>query len=238
MKQVAILMPVFNGGKTIARALESIGKQTYPLDHIKLFVVDNNSSDDTVDEISKYFEDMNHRALMLTCEEQGIVPALNKGLFRILGEDWDYIARLDADDYWHPTKLEKQIAFLEEHPEVSILGTQIQRVTPEFGPIPSNLRYPVTDVEIKKALLSNTNAIAHPSVVVRPKVFLRTGGYDNTYPIAEDYHLWLKASKWFNFANLEETLVDYTVTHNPNYNPLTPQLACMSMRTAYERLHK
>jgi glycosyltransferase involved in cell wall biosynthesis len=156
-----------------------------------------------------------------------------------MSSDANLIARLDADDTWHPTKLEKQVEFLEKNPDIHILGTQILRVSPDnFSVLPEQVRYPTEDTDIRRMLFSGNNAIAHPSVVFRPEVILRTGGYDNTYPIAEDYHLWLKAAQWFNFANLEDTFVLYTVSHNPKYNPKTPQLCCMAMRTALEFLHK
>jgi hypothetical protein len=54
---------------------------------------------------------------------------------------------------------------------------------------------------------------------------LRVGGYDDTYPIAEDHHLWLRCIRWFNFANIPEVMVDYTSTNNPNYDAKYPLLA-------------
>jgi len=234
--KTAVLLPVYNGARTIERAIKSLLAQTYRT--WRLVLVDNNSTDDTVKIVKQLMETAGLEWTLLVCKPSGIVPALNRGLFEIMGREVDLVARLDADDAWYPHKLEKQVAFMKEHADVYVLGTQITRVDPQnFNPVSQQVKYPTDNIDIRKMLFSGNNAIAHPSVVFRPEVILRTGGYDNTYPIAEDYHLWLKAAGWFNFANLEDILVDYTVTHNPKYNPKCPQLCCVSMRTALEQLH-
>lgn len=234
--KVAVLLPVYNGAETIERAIKSLLAQTYRT--WRLVLVDNNCTDGTVKIVKRLMDAAELDWTLVSCEPRGIVPALNRGLFEIMGQNVDLVARLDADDLWHPSKLERQVAFMEQNPDIHILGTQITRVSPgEFGPVVEQVRYPTFDPDIKRMLFSGNNAIAHPSVIFRPEVILRTGGYDNTYPIAEDYHLWLKAAGWFNFANLEDNLVDYTVAHNPKYNPRCPQLCCVSMKTAFEMLH-
>lgn len=243
--RIAILMPVFNGGDKLINAVESILAQTYPTNRMRLIMVDNNSTDNAIQQVDErlcQWDEIGNPILnwtLLHCKDPGIVPALNTGLFHILSGDreYDLIARLDADDVWHPEKIAKQVAFMKAHPEVHILGTQINQVTPD-GKALGVLRHPEADEEIKQKLLAGQNAVAHPSVVIRPEIFLRTGGYDNMYPIAEDYHLWLKALRWYNFANVPEVLMDYTVSHNPKYNPLCPQLACMAAKQAYQRLHE
>lgn len=243
---VAILMPVYNGGDKLFKAIQSVLDQTYPLEYMKLFIVDNRSTDTAISDLKRKFEIISgeftpthplpHKFLF--CKEPGIVPALNTGVFAIMAEKehFDVIARLDADDMWMPEKIEKQVQFMIDNPQVSVLGTNILQIDPQGNEL-SVFTYPQTDSQIKEMLLTGRNAIAHPSVMFRPEVLLRTGGYDNTYPIAEDYHLWLKAAKWFDMANLNEVLIKYTVSHNPQYNPLTPQMACMAMKQAYHRLH-
>lgn len=234
--KVAVLLPVHNGAKTIENAIRSLLNQTYF--NFRLVLVDNNCTDDTVKIVKRLMDNAELPWTLLTCEAPGIVPALNKGLFEIMAEGSSHlIARLDADDTWEPTKLKKQVDFMNQNPDVSILGTQITRVK-NGVPLPEQSFYPNTDDTIKERLFSGDNAIAHPSVVFKPEVILRTGGYDNTYPIAEDYHLWLKAAPWFKFANLPERLVNYNVSHNPKYNPMTPKLCCMSMKTAIQHLGK
>ena len=81
---------------------------------------------------------------------------------------------------------------------------------------------------MKSWLLTGRNSLAHPSVVFRKSILLRTGGYDDTYPIAEDHHLWLRCVRWFNFCHIDEVLLDYNSNHNPKYDPMYPRLASES----------
>lgn len=226
--KVAVLLPVFNGEKTIERAVRSLLLQTYT--NFRLVLVDNCCTDNTTSLVKKIMSDHELPWSLLTCSQKGIVPALNKGLFEIMTSPADLVARLDADDTWRPTKLEKQVKFLQENPDVHIVGTHIGQIKDMVSI--GDYKYPTRDEDIKRMLFLGHNAIAHPSVVFRKEIILKTGVYDSTYPIAEDYHLWLKAATWFNFANLDEVLVDYTVSHNSAYNPKTPQACCLAMRTA------
>ena len=213
----SIIIPVHNEEKTIKRCLDSVLKQTYQ--DFELVLVDNMCDDSTVDVISSIKDD---RIKIINCNVKGIVPALNSGIFACSG---DLIARHDADDYWYPEKLEKQVSFLESRKDISILGTQIRILDENLNLKNEDVRYPLKDNAIKSWLLTGKNSIAHPSVVFRKDILLRVGGYDDSYPIAEDHHMWLRCIKWFNFANLSETLVDYTAVHNENYDPKYPLLA-------------
>lgn len=231
--KIAVLMPCKNGEKTVARAIQSIGQQFVSGAAIHVYFVDNGSTDKTLAVAEDALIDAKLKYEIMKCSAPGIVPALNMGLFTILGKgSYDLVARMDADDRWYPTKLLRQVEYLRANLHCHVLGTQIRLVDTSFNPTGNDMKRPTDDLSIRQMLTQGHNAIAHPSVVVRSEVFLRTGGYDNTYPIAEDYHLWLKALRWFNFANLDEVLMDYTVSHNPQYNPLCPQLACIAMKAA------
>mgnify|MGYP003977877929 FL=1 len=220
---VSILIPVYNCEKTIARSLSSLVEQTHK--DFEVIIVFNNCTDNS-EKIAKSFQDK-LKIKTIQCSEQGIVPALNKGLFSC---NTKLIARQDGDDYWHPTKLEKQVSFLDKNNHIDIVGTQIRLVDSNFNQISESIFHPIKDDQIKIKLLNGQNAIAHPSVLFRKKIFLRAGIYEDTYKYAEDYYQWLKCIRWYKFANLDEILVDYTVTYNPNYDPKIPISACMNIR--------
>lgn len=243
--KIEILIPVHNCTKTIKRAIQSIAHQElyiYPIDyHVpELFVtvIDNNSKDDTVYVAEYWLKEfgLNHR--ILECKEPGIVAALNTGIFSGM-QDCDWVARLDGDDMWHMKKIVTQYRFLLKNPHIDILGTQINPVdNVNFKELPGQyLHRPETDDEIKQWLFSYRNPIAHPSVMFKRSILLKTGGYSDMFKIAEDYDLWLRAAKWFTFANLPEKLMDYTISHNPKYNPQVPQLACETYTELYKNLH-
>jgi len=217
MPKVSIILPAYNEEERIARSINSVLNQTYK--DFELIVVNNLSTDKTL-EVLNTFSDS--RIKVVNCETQGIVPSLNFGLQKASGE---IIARQDADDFWYPKKLESQISLLEEKKDISICGTQIRILDSDLKLKNSEFRYPIKDSAIKSWLLTGKNSIAHPSVAFRREILLRTGGYDDSYPIAEDHHMWLRCIKWFNFENLSEVLVDYTAVHNENYDPKYPLLA-------------
>jgi len=217
--KVSILVPAHNCAKTIERSLLSLAEQTFK--DFEVILVLNNCTDET-GLLARKFSD-NLKIKILNCDIPGIVPTLNTGIFHCNSE---LIARQDGDDYWYPSKLEKQLEFLEKNPDIDILGTQIRLVGKDFLPVEESLTHPEEDLPIKMKLLSGNNSIAHPSVLFRKSIFLLAGIYEDSYKFAEDYYLWLKCIRWYKFANLGETLVDYTVSHNPEYDPKLPQLAC------------
>ena len=97
---------------------------------------------------------------------------------------------------------------------------------------------PLDNISIKNCLLNAMNVIAHPSVLFKKSIFLRTGFYSDLYPFAEDYELWLKSIKFFNFSNLPDILVDYTLTHNPKYSPEIHKIVCLNYNILYNKIEK
>lgn len=231
-------MPVHNGSKTVARAIDSVANQSIGCERLHFVIVENNSTDNTVNEVqNSLVKNPNLSYSLIFEEKKGIVFALNKGLIDF-ARDYPYIARIDADDIWHFDKLKRQISFLERNPEVHIVGTQIEFISDTTLPAGATPpKYPTGDRQIKQWLSSQQNPIAHPSVVYRREILSGLGGYSDLYPMAEDYDFWLRAMKHYNFANIDEILVSYNFSSNPNYKPLSPQLACHSAMQAYKYLH-
>jgi len=220
MSRVGVLLPVRNAERTVENSLKSVLDQTYS--GLSVYCVVNGSSDRSL-EILRSCNDP--RVIVLESPIPGLVPALNFGLQHM---DHELIARQDSDDKWHPTKLEKQVKFLDENPETHVLGCQIRCVNQDGSSQEQGHKYPLSHGGIQEAMLGGWNSIPHPGVVFRRELLLRTGGYDDTYFMAEDYYLWLRALKWYKFANLPEVLLDYTAVHNPNYDPRIPQLLWQS----------
>lgn len=246
MTKIAVVIPVRNAEKTLRRSIESIFNQSLlqrPDHEIHVILVYNGCTDGS--------EELGHLlSIEAACEKQGwmqsyicvhelkmpedqkgIVPALNFGLFHAQKLGVDFIARQDADDCWYPQKLEIQLLQFQRHPEVDVCGTQIQLVSKEdFVPL-SVSNNPIADHQIRQFLMAGSNPIAHPTVLFKPRVLNCAGVYDDLFPMAEDLWLWMKISKaGFKFTNTTEVLVDYTSTTNPNYTPLSPQLASHTIK--------
>jgi glycosyltransferase involved in cell wall biosynthesis len=218
-----VLMPVHNGSKTIERAINSVFDQKNVDIDYRLCVVLNNCTDNTEDIVKSC--KWNDKIDILKCDTKGIVPALNTGLYFCLSRGATLIARQDADDKWHPKKLQTQIEYLRENPNVDICGTSLRYVKPDTFEPTHEMKYPTEHEQCVGWLLKSQNPIAHPSVVFRSKILERCGGYDNSLPLAEDMSLWFRAIiNGYRLGNIEYPLVDYTFVPNPRYNPAAPQL--------------
>lgn len=207
--KLAILLPVRNSSKIILNCLSSIYNQTSfkknQFDY-EIVLIDNNSEDDLKDKI-KNLSNIKY----LFCKEKGIVPAMNTGIYYIMNEkNFEYIARIDADDIWHSIKIEKQLNFLLENKNIDICGTQMRFISEDSTILPFEYsNYPLDNNNIKKYLLNGFNPFGHSSIIYKKNIFLKVGGYDETYKYAEDFDLWLKCFSFCQFANLNEYLVDY-----------------------------
>ena len=171
MPAVSVVIPLHNCEKTVRKSFRSLVNQTYK--DFEVIAVDNNCTDDTIEIVKSEFLDLLDIKIV-ECKDQGIEPALNTGLRSCTA---DLIARQDGDDYWLPEKLEKQVAFLIDNPEVDILGTQINLydengIHQSMGTFGKEVKYPTDSSLIKNAMLHGQNAICHPSVVFRRKSLL------------------------------------------------------------------
>lgn len=194
---VSVLMGVRDGALWLQEAIRSVLGQT--LTDLELIVVDDGSSDATSALLAAA------RDPRLVVERQppaGLAAALNRALGRARAP---LLARLDADDIALPARLDRQRAFLLAHPEVGLLGTAA-RVVDESGHDVEILRPPEDDRDIRRVLIRR-NPFVHSSVMVRRSLLASAGGYDASFPVAQDYDLWLRLSAVTRMANLAEPLV-------------------------------
>lgn len=194
---VSVVMAVHNGAAWVAEAARSILEQT--LKDLEIIAVDDASSDGTV-EILAGLDDP--RVHVQRRERLGLTRALNEGLRSARAP---LVARLDVDDVAAPERLARQVEFLEAHPEVGLLGTaarEIDATGRDLGVVVP----PAEDAAIRRALIRR-NVFVHSSVMVRRGLVLEAGGYDPSFPVAQDYDLWLRLARLTRLANLAEPLV-------------------------------
>lgn len=197
---VTILLPVYNGSKYLAEAIESMLAQTFA--DFEFLIINDGSTDNTGEIISSHAD--NRIRLITHTQNQGLVTALNHGLAEARGT---YIARMDADDISAPDRLEKQFAYMEQHPEIAALGTGIAT----FGRENHQEWRPLLPDEVHCHLLFHST-LAHPSVMLRRSVLERFSlYYDDAYKHAEDYKLWVQLSRHAQLANVPEVLLYYRV---------------------------
>lgn len=206
METLAILIPIKNNAQNVEKALQSIEQQTAFLNNkynYKIVLIDNDSKDNLQEKIFKY-----KNLIYLFCKTPGIVAALNTGLFYIMNmPEIKYIARIDSDDYWASNKIEKQFDYMLNNPKIDICGTAIRFIKDGFF---NEWHYGESHDQIMADLDIGQNPIAHSSVIYKKEIFLKCGGYDESYKYAEDLDLWMRASKHFIFHNMQDVLLHYS----------------------------
>lgn len=202
---ISVLLPVYNGEPFITEAVKSILGQTFA--DFELVIIDDASTDSTPSTLSVLAGEDERIVLLRNERNLGICETLNRGISVARGE---FIARMDADDVSLPQRLEKQLRFMREHPDVGICGTWVRYIDADGNAL-SVSRVPTGDRELKSALLFSVG-IFHSSAVFRRSSFpsgqLR---YDDEYRHAEDYELWSRAAGFTKLSNLAEVLVAYRI---------------------------
>lgn len=198
---VSVVLPFRNPGPYLAPAIESILEQTFT--DFELIAIDDGSRDGSADVLAR-FADRDRRVRPVVQEAQGFVAALNRGLDLARAP---IIGRMDADDLSLPDRLERQLAFLERHPEIAGVGTAYRVFTNKHASWRVS-RFPCDPAEIRAELMTR-NTFAHPTMLVRREVFDSVGGYRPQFKDAEDYDLWLRMSERFELANLPDVLYLY-----------------------------
>lgn len=195
-------MSVYNSEKYLSEAIESVLNQTYR--NFEFIIVNDGSQDNSLDIIQKY-QNKDHRIILIDRENKGLPYSLNEGISIARGE---YIARMDADDICIPERFEKQLQYMQEH-NLDICGSFVETFS---NNLTQQYSYPINDTDIKFTLLFYC-CLAHPSVLIRKEVFDKIQ-YNINYKQAQDYQLWVDASKkQFVFGNIPEVLLQYRV-HN------------------------
>lgn len=197
---VTVVMSVFNGGRFLPEALESILSQTFH--DFELLVIDDGSTDSSAATLDT-LRSRDPRVRVFHQENRGLVHALNRGCALARGT---YIARMDADDISLPERLASQVAFLEAHPGIVLAGTAVAFID-SFGRVLQTVRYPTANREIQTTLL-DSSVFWHPTVLFSRTAFLSVGGYRDL-PHAEDYDLWLRLAEIGELANLPQVLLRY-----------------------------
>lgn len=201
---VSILMPVRNEARFLSAAVGSLLRQTFS--DWELVVVDDGSTDATPALLAA-FAAQDPRIRVLTPGQQGLVAALNHGLAACRAM---LVARMDGDDISHPERLERQLAFLNTHPEIGLLACTARHFPRQQLKV-GMLAYEewqnslCTHDQIMRDLFVESPFV-HPSVMVRRKLLEEVGGYaDRGW--AEDYDLWLRlAAAGVRFASLPDRL--------------------------------
>ncbi len=197
--KVSVLMPAYKSEKYIKAAVDSILAQTFTDFEILVILNEDPGSTDTTRDIVRAYADP--RIRLIDNKEMGLSVARNIGIKLAKGA---YIANLDADDVSLPTRLEKQVNFLDTHPDFGMVGTWIENIDKAGAKTGGVWAFPAPADEVP-TILFFINYFGQSAVMMR-KSAIPAGGYDVKRPVAEDYDLWIRITDSSKAWNLPEIL--------------------------------
>jgi len=207
---VSVIMPVYNASSYLVEAINSVLNQTYP--NFEFIIVNDGSSDDS-------------EGIILSCnderiryekfsENRGIVAALNQAIDLSNGR---YIFRMDSDDICFPDRLERQLRFLENNPDIDLIGSKAVC----FSESPSKPLSVIGEVRnshsVIKLMLLLCSPFVHPTIVFRKK--LKDGSclqYAEGFNYGDDYELFTRNAEVLRYGCLNEVVLFYRIHHSAN----------------------
>lgn len=188
MPTVSVVMPVHNGRRYLAEAINSILIQSFR--DFELLIIDDASDDDTPEIIAQFAKNDSRIIYIRNDKNMGVADSLNRGIKIAKGK---YIARMDADDISYPKRFEIQVKYLGNNPGVGVVGTWAKEID-ENGKSIKSVRYqPRVNPQIIRENLYNKGCLLiHPTAMIRSELFNQIGFYRPSIKYAEDYDLWLR----------------------------------------------
>ena len=204
MALVSVVMPVYNGERFLADAIESILAQTYT--DFELLIVDDGSTDASA-EIIRAYENRDRRIRFFQLQRNmGQAATLNRGIANATGK---FITIMDCDDESLPQRLEKQVEFLQSNPEIGALGTGSRVVNEDLATL-FDYEVPQQHALIALNLFFGASFVG-ATVMLRREMLASAGGFETGRRRSVDLELWLRllSETRIKFANLPENLYIY-----------------------------
>lgn len=195
----AILIALYNAETTLNRTFESLQNQSFQ--DFRIVAIDDASQDTTPIKLERWQKEFGHDRFVIVHNRPnlGLTKSLNKGL-ELIHEP--YTARIDADDWWHPNKLAKQIEFFDTHSEYGLVGTWYENHGKNGI---KKIRLPISSGDIQKNIFKR-NPFAHSAIVFRTELIKQVGTYNPLWRYGQDYELWLRLLPHTKMANIGEFL--------------------------------
>jgi glycosyltransferase involved in cell wall biosynthesis len=225
-------MTIYNAEPFLRISIDSLLAQSFR--DWELIAVENGSTDGSSSILAGY-SDARIRVFQLR-DNIGRTPALRYALEQARG---DCVAVLDADDIAHQNRFERQIAFMDEHPEVAIVGSWV-RFIDDQGRFLSEFRPPVDEAELRDCL-GWIDPIVHSSAMYRRKLALQVGGYPEDLVYAQDFGLILALAQHSKIAMIGDYLCQWrdlraSMTRSPVYQLAIGREALILLRRAADTL--
>ena len=212
MNKIGVLLPVYkkDSEQYLHKSVESILMQTYK-NYVLLIGVDGPVDDNVKNYLAGLEQNPKIKVIWFQ-ENRGLACVLNDLIAHAKKEGCEYYARMDADDISQKDRFQRQMIFLEEHPEVDVVGGAIEEIDGGGAPRGKHVEYPLTHGDCRR-FFRYRDPLAHPAVMFRARYFEKVAdGYRNEYRKNQDTMLWFDG--FMNgcvFANLPETVLHFRV---------------------------
>jgi glycosyltransferase involved in cell wall biosynthesis len=207
---ISVCMPVYNAKRFVAEAIKSILEQT--LGDFEFLIVDDGSNDGSRRILERHAA-RDSRIRLVSRPNKGLVPSLNELVNMANGE---FLARMDADDIAMPERFERQVGYLQAHPECAVVGCRVWEIDADGDTVTEWPTYSDHD-EIDAFHFRLTGpALLHPSIVMRRDAVVAIGGY-RQFAVSEEIDLYLRLAEHWRLGRVPEYLLKYRV-HTTNYS--------------------
>ncbi|MFA6005779.1 MAG: glycosyltransferase [Patescibacteria group bacterium] len=205
---VSVVMPVYNAGRFLSEAIDSILNQTYR--KFEFIIIDDASTDESWSVIKQYKRKYPKKIFAIRMAKnmnRGGDTCASEGIKRARGQ---YIARMDADDISHPERLAKQVAYLQKHQDIFMVGSSAYVINGD-GKRTGEKNMPTTNEAIYREYFT-FHPMIHPTIMFRNGVVKQKPFYKTVLPTNNDYYTFFEfISKGLKFANMSEHLLHYRI---------------------------
>lgn len=212
MPLISVIIPVYNGEKTILATIDSVLKQTFS--NFELIIINDGSTDKTL-EVVNHIQDP--RLKVFSYPNAGQPTSRNRGITHALGE---YISFIDADDLWTPDKLEAQLKALQSNSQAAVAysWTNVVDETGRFLRRGSYLSY---EGDVYARLLLNDFIESGSNPLIRAYAFKEVSGFDSSLSNAHDWDMWLRLASQYHFVAVSSPQILYVVSSHSMSSNLT-----------------
>jgi Glycosyl transferase family 2 len=176
----SVILPVYNAGKYLDSAIESVLGQGFS--DFEVLLLNDGSTDGSLSRL-EWFAARDSRCRVFSWPNRGLIGTLNEGIRLARSE---ILIRMDSDDICHATRFQKQIDYLNAHPDCVAVGTLVRLIDPDGLPIRAFVEVTSHEAIDAAHLAGHSAFICHPTVAMRKSLVLACGGYRGQFPHAED----------------------------------------------------
>jgi len=205
MPLISVIIPVYNGEKTIQETIESVLNQTFT--DFELIIINDGSQDATLEIVER---SQDSRLNVFSYPNAGQAASRNRGFSHASGE---YISFIDADDLWTPDKLEAQLRALQDNPQAAVAYSWTKCIdeSGQFSRRGSHISA-TGDVYGKLLLIDFIENGSNP--LIRRQALIKVGSFDESLPAAEDWDMWLRLAACYEFVAVPSSQILYRQSAN------------------------